>query len=363
MPRATNSARMREKNEKIILSLIARAPISRADIAKETGLTKAAVTIIADELLGRGIIAEEKSEGGSVGRTPLLLSLVPNSVYFIGVNIRRVGITLGICNLTGEIIGEVELPIMSPDKAFPKIAQELWALIRASHIPRERIYKAAIATPGPVDRASGRILNPPNFEGWHEVDAAERLGRALGIDTILGNVSSAAAAAELYFGAARSSKDFLSLIVDEGIGSGIVTGGRLFSGSCELGHVSISYDGRKCECGNRGCLEKYASIPNILQGTPYADWRSLIEADDREIILREAEYLGCAIAAASNIFDLDTAILCGEISCLPERFIPVLAEKTVSKMIKKKDFTVTSGSVSSQSLTAAALAVYDFFVA
>lgn len=363
MPRATNSARMRKKNEKIILSLIAREPLSRADIAKETGLTKAAVTIIADELLRRGIITEEKSEGGSVGRTPLLLSLVPDSVFFIGVNIRRVGITVGICNLSGEVIGEVELPIMTPDDAFPRIAEEIRELIRVFGIPRERIYKAAIATPGPVDSVSGRILNPPNFEAWHGVDAASRLGEALGVDAILGNVSSAAASAELYFGSAHRSKDFLALIVDEGIGSGIVTNGRLFEGACELGHVSISYDGRRCECGNRGCLEKYASIPNILQGTPYSDWRSLIEADDREVILREAEYLGCAIATASNMFDLDTAILCGEISCRPEGFIPVLSDKTISKMIKKKDFTVTIGSVSSQSLTAAALAVYDFFMA
>lgn len=363
MPRATNSARMRKKNEKMILSLIARAPLSRADIAKETGLTKAAVTIIADELLRRGVIAEEKSEGGAVGRTPLMLRLVPDSVYFIGVNVRRVGITVGVCNIVGEVIGEVELPIMSPDEAFSKIADAIGELIQASKIPRERIYKAAIATPGPVDSVSGRILNPPNFEAWHGVEAAKRLGEALGCGAILGNVSSAAASAELYFGSARFSKDFLALIVDEGIGSGIVTHGRLFGGSCELGHVSISHNGKECECGNCGCLEKYASIPNVLCGTPYSDWRSCIESGDSEVILREADYLSCAIVTASNMFDLDTAILCGEISFCPDKFIPILASKTISKMIKKKDFTVTSGSVASQSLTAAALAVYDFFVA
>jgi glucokinase len=177
---------------------------------------------------------------------------------------------------------------------------------------------------------------------------------------MLSNVSTATAVAERYFGSAEKSGSFVALLVDEGIGSGIMLGDKLFKGSCEIGHITVKFDGEKCECGNSGCLEKYDSIPNILSGTPYSSWSECVNADDREIMSREAEYLSSAIVTVNNIFDLDHAVLCGDISENSRAFTSLVESKTRERMILKKDFRVIGGAVKSAILVPCAMGVYDF---
>lgn len=361
MASATNSSSMRMKNEKIILSLINREPISRADIAKKTGLTKAAVTIIVEDLLKRGIVTEERAEDfAGVGRTPILLRLCGNSTYFVGVNIRRSSIIVGICDLLGNVISEHSLEMEKPETAIRGICSVIAEKIQMCDIPKEKIHKISVTTPGPVDIVSGCILNPPNFNPWHGINIKNEMAKYTDIPVILSNVSSAVAASEKYFGAARDSENFMTLLTDDGIGAGIFVGGKLFKGSCEIGHISVKYDGERCECGNIGCLEKYASIPNILKGTGYKSWSECINARDMRIMTLEAEYLSAAIVTATNIFDLDCTILCGALSVASDEFLPVVSEKTLEKMILKKDFKVLSGAVCSQTLIPCAMGLYDF---
>lgn len=362
MASATNSSLMRLKNEKIILSMINRGPISRADIAKRTGLTKAAVTIITDDLLKRGMITEERSDDTvKVGRTPINLRLCADSVYFAGVNIRRSGISVGMCDLCGNVVFEYELGMCGPGKAMEHICDFIVKSIAEFGIPKEKIYCISVATPGPVDTTSGKILNPPNFNEWHGFPLSEQMAKYTDIPVILSNVSSAVAASEKYFGAAKDSENFMTLLTDEGIGAGIFTGDRLFKGACEIGHISVKYDGERCECGNIGCLEKYASVPNILKGTKYSSWHECTKAGDMEIMSREAEYLSTAIVTATNIFDLECVVLCGELALDPEKFLSVVREKTLDKMILKKDFELRAGFVTSRTLVPCAMGLYRFF--
>ncbi len=361
MASATNSSSMRVKNEKIILSLINREPLSRADIAKITGLTKAAVTIITEDLLKRGIVTEERSEDfAGVGRTPILLRLCGDSTYFVGVNIRRSGITVGICDLLGNVVSEDSLEMAKPEIAIKEICSVITERIRFCGIPREKIYKISVTTPGPVDIVSGKILNPPNFNAWHGINVKSEMSKYTDIPVMLSNVSSAVAASEKYFGAVKASENFMTLLTDEGIGAGIFLGDKLFRGSCEIGHISVKYDGERCECGNIGCLEKYASVPNILRGTKYKSWSECTSAHDMEIMTLEAEYLSAAIVTATNIFDLECTLLCGSLAENAEEFLSVVNEKTLEKMILKKDFKVLSGTVGSQILIPCAMGLYDF---
>ena len=361
MPSATNSSLMRLKNEKTILSLINKAPISRADIAKRTGLTKAAVTIITEDLLSRGIIREEKSEEAiRVGRTPILLKLCGDALYFVGVNIKRTGIYVGICNLCGEVLSEEKFGIDLPDESLVRIVEVIRSMTKNLGLSEDKIYKISVVTPGPVDSERGVILNPPNFRSWHGVNVTERLSGSLGIPVMLSNVSTATAVSERYFGSAEKDGGFVALLVDEGIGSGIMLGDKLFKGSCEIGHITVKFDGEKCECGNSGCLEKYASVPNILKGSPYKSWSECVNAKDGEIMSREAEYLSSAIVTVNNIFDLERAVLCGDISENSQFFTSLVESKTREKMILKKDFRVIGGTVKSAILVPCAMGVYDF---
>lgn len=361
MKKATNSALMRIKNEKFILSLINKEPVSRVDIAKKTGLTKAAVTIIVDDLKQRGVVTEQYGKSDSVGRNPVMLFLNEKAFFAVGVNITRHHITVGITDLGGNIVIQDDFSICPPDKAMVEIKEAIDKQIKDSGIDISKIHKISVVTPGPVDADGGVILNPPNFDGWHNIPIVDELKKLTGFDVILENVSSATAIAEKYFGAATDTENFLTLRVDEGIGSGIVINDSLFKGPCELGHTSIKYDGIKCECGNRGCLEKYAAIPHILDGTPYNSWQDAVD-DDEKLLDMEAEYLSTAIISANNIFDFDRIVLCGELTYKPERIISFISEKIEKNMLSKKSFNVCAGKVKSKLIIAASMAVNDFFV-
>ncbi|MBE6631425.1 MAG: ROK family transcriptional regulator [Ruminococcaceae bacterium] len=361
MARATNSAIMRQKNEKMILSLINDAPISRAGIAKKIGLTKAAVTIIIDELKERNVLIEEKAYVGTVGRNPIMLYINGDSFYSVGINISRLRITVGVNDLCGKNLAEKSFDINDPDTSVKLISKAVGEMIEENKIDTSKIFKTAIAAPGPVDTENGVILNPPNFDKWHNYPIAKKIEKELGYDTVLTNCSFATTLAERYFGIAKEAGDFMSIRMGEGIGFGIFAGGKLFKGPCELGHVSIRYDGEKCECGNRGCLEKYALISNLLKGSKYKSWKELADADDDELIEREADYLSTAVITANNIFDLDMIVLCGDLTYRPEKLIKYISEKIKGNLLLKKDFALCPGKVMSESLVASSLAVHHFY--
>ncbi len=361
MKQGTNAAIMRKRNEKTILSLINSRPISRAEIAKITGLTRAAVTIIIDELISQGYILEEPTKQATVGRQPILLSFNGQFIYAIGINIRRTSFCVGISDLNGKVIIEERFPIVPPEEFFGRIKEIVENQIGEAGIQREAIYGIGVATPGPIDTKARKIMNPPNFNAWHNVAVADRLQECLGFEIYHENVSNASALAEMYYGTAGESKNFMTLLVDEGIGSGIVLNHQLFGGINELGHTSICYDGILCECGNRGCLEKYASIPMILAGTGYGSWKEAVDAEDTSLIEREAEYLSTAITSANNLFDLDMLILCGELCYGPEKLKNMISEIVNRRRLHSKAVQIRVGQVSSRSLVAAALVTHDFF--
>lgn len=359
MKQGTNAAVMRQKNEKMILSLINQNPLSRADISKITGLTRAAVTIITDELLGKGLITEMPTKSANVGRQPVLLLLNHDAMYTVGINIAREEITVAIADLGGDIAAEVKYPSMNPVEFEENIKQIIDTLLQKTGIPNEKIYGIGVVTPGPVDTENQKILNPPNFKKWHNVSVADKL-KNLDFDIYHENVSNGTALAEKYFGAAKGVSNFMALLVDTGIGSGIVINHELFAGINEVGHTSIQFDGRQCECGNRGCLEQYAAIPALLEGTGVADWKEAVDTG-HAVVEKEAEYLSTAIINSNNLFDLERVVLCGDLSYQPERITSLISCKVSSRILNRKELSVCAGKVTSKGLAACAVAVHRFY--
>ena len=147
------------------------------------------------------------------------------------------------------------------------------------------------------------------------------LAARTGWNVFMEHVSNAHVLEELYFGIGRDDvQNFMLLRVDEGVGAGIVLGGRLFSGSrgqCpEIGHVSIDRSGPPCACGRRGCWEQYISFPAVLQGTSFSSWPQVIDSLGRNpeadaVFARVAEELAFEIANIANVFGLDRIVLSG----------------------------------------------------
>ncbi len=374
MRQGTNSPLMKLNNRRLVLDLIRRQPISRAEVAKTTGLTRASVTLIADELIGQGLIRETHPVASGVGRRPMLMEIVPDARVIAGVNIKRGEVDTGLVSLGGEIISTEVLSYdgADADEMIGRIAQSVARQLDRQPGCREKMLGVGLCAPGPLDTARGVILNPPNCRRWHNVHAAEKLEAACGYAVSMENVSNALALEEQYFGLGRGCGNFIAVQVNEGIGAGIVIRDRLYRGASglgsELGHISIEMDGRPCDCGNRGCLERYASMPALLEGSSFGSWGELIDRLDSDpeaqrLVDLEAKYLGCALVSAVNLYDVEKVILLGDVSDRPQALIDRLNRLVGPRIIMQPagERTVVSSRTESFVRTGAIACLHRFF--
>ncbi len=310
-------------NQKSFLRLLHRQPLSRADIARKIGLTRASASLIADELLKEGWIVENKLvPTAKSGRPPVSLSIAKDACYAVGVFLNRDGCSAGIVSFNGEVVCKARFKLTEEEDKLSSLCISLEKLIAASDVKREKIIGVGISAPGPLDVQSGRILNPPRFALWHNTSIADKVSEALGMPVYIENDASSIARFNLGKPEAHGSENFLLLLVDSGVGSGIILGGKAFHGKSsftgELGHTSIKFDGKKCDCGRCGCLEAYAAIPNLLEGTRFSTWedvmneRSICE-DAMNIFEYEVQYLSVGITNLANLMGIDTVLLAGDI--------------------------------------------------
>ena len=358
MTNATNSGIMKQKNKRLIINLIRKNEISRADIAKITNLTKASVSIIIDDLIKSGIVTESECLDKGVGRKPINLKINPDFMYAVGINLTRSYAEVGIVDITGKISVQQKLDISPKNKAIENIIKAINRMTSDNNISFDSIYGIGVTAPGPVDSANTTILNPVNFDEWHYENIGLRLKNAFNTNVYLENVSGGLALCEKYFGIGKDLNDFLLLKVSDGIGAGIISGNKLLKNASEFGHTSIDYNGILCKCGNRGCVERYAAIPEILKGTKYNNWNEVVDAGDDKLIKKEADYLSCAIINAVNLFGFESIILDGEVNYNPEKLIGYIKKNLKNNTIAKQMPKITSGSAFSE-ITCAAVAVFD----
>ncbi len=365
MVKGTNSAIMKEKNKKLILGMIRKERCSRAAIAERTGLTRASVTMLVEELIADGFVLETEAQYSGVGRRPINLELCPEGGLAIGVALTRNGWSVGMTDLCGQLIqpekhGSVKHPV---NEVLQQIAEAIKQLVKIKE--NSRILGVGVASPGPVDYRMNQILNPPNFGAWHGAEIGKRLSEMCGVAVRLENVSNASALAEAYFGECTNEENYCYLIVDEGIGSGIVVNGKLYRGKngygSELGHTSIDYKGRACECGNIGCLEKYASIPAVLTGTSYQTWQEAVDAQDENLIQKEAGYLSGALVNLINLFDLNKIILGGDLAYQGEWISEQVSEQVNRRIITNNLVKISAGKRLDKTVVAASVALNSLF--
>lgn len=357
---ATNSDAMKRRNKRLILSLILKGEFSRVDLSNKTNLTKAAVTIIVDELINEGLVYEAQLLKTRSGRYPRLLKIKEGSIKAIGINITRNYVTLGLCDILGNIYFEESFPILSKNETIKKII----SVIKDKEKENPDIFLNTIGigvcSPGPVDTLNCTILNPPNFDTWHYENIGLRLSGSFNHKIFLQNVSSSVALCEKYFSKKEDNDNFMSLIVNEGIGASFILNSTLFKNPTELGHTSICYNGPKCRCGSYGCAENYASIPAILNGTKYKNWSEVIEANDTLIIDKEAMYLSTLINNALNMFSLDKVVLEGDINTSCDTLIDKIKQNLENKTLYKRSVKIEKGSKTSGVLCGAVTVFDDF---
>lgn len=299
-------------------------------------MTRAAVTMITDELIQEGLLLEIGTAQADFGRKPILLDLNPERYRAAGISITRTGCSLGLMDIKGRVLAAQAVylqPSWLAEQNIQAIVTSLRSLLQDHQISWDRLLGIGISIPGPVDVISGEVLNPPNFTAWHHVNVVEAIARQFPVAVAIENNATALALAEKSYGRGSVYASFMLLVVDTGVGAGLIIRDQIYRGfggfGSEVGHTSINYAGPTCSCGNRGCLEIYAAIPSVLArlrscGRSESNWQAVVErakAGDRvclAAIRTEACFLAAGIVNAMNILELDAVILAGDISIQPE---------------------------------------------
>lgn len=371
-----NPSYLREINNKTILNLIRRNPVSRSDIARITGLTKPAVSAIVENLINTGLVESIGREDISRGRRPDMLSLRSGTHYSIGINILRDGCVTGFCDLTGKVRGVIHISIsdLPPVIAVKKICGEIRIKQEELRIADDMLLGIGISIPGPVDTVTGTILNPPNFTSWHNFNIVESFKHELNVPTLVENNATSYALAETLYGSGGNYENYFMFVFTDGVGTSQIINGKPYRGQMginpEIGHVSIDINGRQCACGNKGCLELYTSIPAIVakaksEGLNVSSWNDIVDMALNQnkqclnIIKTQAEYLAFSIENINNMFIPEAVFLSGKIIYKPELLLSFIKnkafQKTASKSFPIPRILISAISENNEVLTAASI--------
>lgn len=255
---------IRDINKQIVLNYVRdRAPISRAEIARETALQRSTVSAIVDALQELGLIEEIGMGDSTGGRKPTLLKLKTGSPCAIGIDLTPRETTIAVADLEGKVL-ELEKFTTSQDIEFMN-RQILERVARIAEKYKDERLEIGMSLPGIVDQSRGKVLYIPYF-GWRDWDIARQLTEKTGLPVTMENDANAIALAELWFGQEqiRKVKNFITVLVSEGIGTGVVFDGQVYHGekgaAGEFGHMIVGENAPvQCSCGSRDCWEALSS--------------------------------------------------------------------------------------------------------
>ena len=324
---------IRDINRQIVLNYVReREPISRAEIARETKLQRSTISAIVESLKLEGLV-EEIGEGESTGgRRPTLLRLRSKEALAIGVAITPTLTTIATSDLAGRIIAQVQfLTDPDPVKIFGKIETHIRTFLERNRV----IEGVGVSLPGLVDPATGTAIYVPYFK-WRDLPVAEIITSSIGLPVIIDNDANAVALAELWFGRPEVSdaRDFIMVLVAEGVGTGIIFDGQVYRGqrgaAGEFGHMVIgTHAPVACSCGNHDCWEAFASeraaIARYMKSPnasikPPDSFKELVdlalagEEKARKALVETALCLGVGISNLVVGFSPEVVVVGGEIA-------------------------------------------------
>ncbi len=327
---------IRDLNRALVLNLVReRRAISRADLARITGLSPSTVTsitgsLMADELLvEEGPAAERGDRAGSVGRPATLLRVDPSARHVVGVKLAPESLTATVTDLDAEPLAMVSLPhgaAVGLDEIMALFEHAIEQLRHDAGLGDERPLGLGVGVPGGVDPESGDVVRSP-LPAWVGAGLAPKLEKRLGVPVLIDNDVNTLTVAEHLYGSGRGLDHLLVVTIGRGIGMGVVIDGVVVRGARgalgEIGHIAVAVEGgHRCWCGRSGCLEAEAAEPAIARevlattGTVISpdDIAEAAESDERiALILASAGGLvGRAVGDAATLLDPQRVVISGE---------------------------------------------------
>ena len=371
---ASNHQSSKIINRSLVLKMICTGTnLSRVDIARRTGLSKMSITNIVNGLINEGFVLEksesqEAAPTGSSGRKPVYLAANPDIYLVPGLYISRDYAVATLTNLQCEIILEMKCSFSNNESEISfidKIISLTGLILDSNQAAGKKILGIGVSCIGPLDLKNGIILEPANFHGLGGIPVRKLLEEQFGYEVYINNDMNASALAEKLFGKGKDTGNFVYVGVTNGIGAGIIANGSLFEGDMgfggEIGHTTIDFNGPECACGNSGCLELYASIPEIVRqarksisaGTPSAlqsieeiQWSDIADCAARgdslalEMVRLLCRYMSYGLISLINIFDPQVIYLGHDIALAGD-----LASSGLEADIKRRFFSSNYKSV------------------
>ncbi|MEU9465696.1 ROK family transcriptional regulator [Streptomyces avermitilis] len=331
---------MRRRNlARVMHTVSAEGPLSRAAVASHIGLTRAAVSTLVDELIRSGLLEELGPERpGRVGRPGSALAVSGRGPAGIGAEIGVDHLAVCAVDLRGAVRAQAVRNGTNRGRQPEAVIGELTRLVRqvVAEAEQQGLWPAglAVAVPGLVARDARTVVRAPNLD-WHDTDLGALLPDELPLT--VDNEANFGGLAELWLGDG-TPRDFLHVSAEIGIGGAVVVDGRLLRGTRgfagELGHVPVHPDGPECACGGRGCLEQYAGEEAVLRAAglePGQDRVGLLaeraaqgDEDVRGALRDAGTALGIALTGAVNLLDPETVVLGGALAGLAPWLLPSL---------------------------------------
>lgn len=319
--------------------------VSRADMARRLGVSRAAVTKIVNDLLEMNLVREGEDGPATGGRRPVLLEMNPEKGHVLGVDIGATHLRVVLADYAAQVLNEIEIPFdvrLGPDTCLAQVDTRVRAVLNQCGYRVEDMHAVGVGVPGPVVLEKGLVMAPPIMPGWDNFPIQTHLQDLWSTDVILNNDAELGALGEWAYGVGRGVQHLLYIKVGYGVGAGLLFDGRIYHGATgsagEIGHIAIDSNGPLCTCGSRGCLEALSSGKAIAerareliasgkhtQLSTVSD-RSDITAKDvayaaergdlaaQEILRQAGEHLGTALASLVNLINPQMIVIGGGVS-------------------------------------------------
>jgi predicted NBD/HSP70 family sugar kinase len=341
----------------VLRALYEFGTISRAEVARISGLTRTTVGDVISDLIAAGLAREVGRGPSTGGKAPIMLELIDGARHVIALDLGESTFRAALVDLRGQVRRAIERPVAGLDgEQSLQVVHELIEELAAA--AGDTLLGIGVGTPGIVDAATGTIRRAVNLH-WQDLPLGKILRTRHGVPVQVANDSRAAALAiELFSG--RRSSNLVAITVGRGIGAGVVIGGEIFHGdgfgAGEIGHLVVEDDGAECTCGRFGCLETVANSRAILERAAAAaaanpesplgrraaaaaaesrelaleDLRAAVEDGDEEarrIVVTAGRFIGRAVAGIIGVLDIERIVLHGSVAQLGEPWLEAVRDE------------------------------------
>lgn len=370
-----------EMNRSLVIHLLRENGwCSRAQLAKLTGLKPTTITNIINDFLKWGLVNEEGLISGSKGRRAIRITLNSTNYRVIGVRLSRKYFLVGLFDISGRQLETSQHPIdinETPAEVLAKIKDEIHSVI--DNNKDNQMLAIGFAIPGPFIRKEGRIMLMSGFPNWQNIFIKKELETEFNLPTFLEHDAKVGALSEYWNIKAGTDKTLVYVTAGQGVGAGIIIGGKLYKGSLgsagEIGHICIDYNGPRCECKNRGCLELYCSSGAFTKAVnqklesgsssilkkdcTFKEAAAAVKCGD-ELAVAEykkiCEFLSIGIVNIINFINPDVVVIGDELSTVSphilletvkksvaERVLPELRDNTIITVSDKENDSILCG--------------------